>query len=79
MKPWQIALGLVSILGVVVALTAYTWFQMADTTMSANGIIALVVGVGLSLALGIGLMALVFYSSRSGHDDSVRDDKSGRD
>jgi hypothetical protein len=31
----------------------------------------MVLGVGLSLALGIGLMALVFYSNRSGHDDEV--------
>ena len=34
-------------------------------------IIALTLGVLFSLALGIGLMFLVFYSNRRGHDDEV--------
>lgn len=74
MKAWQIVLGLGIALAVVIALTAYTWFQMADTEMSWNGIAAMLGGVGLSLALGMGLMALVFYSHRSGHDDEVGHD-----
>lgn len=46
----------------------YVWDQMAGVSLSAHGIVALVLGVVVSLALGMGLMALVFYSSRKGFD-----------
>jgi len=36
--------------------------------MSTGGWIAMVFGIVVTLALGIGLMALMFYSSRSGRD-----------
>jgi hypothetical protein len=38
--------------------------------MNAAGIAALSIGIVLSAGLGIGLMALVFYSSR-GYDEAV--------
>lgn len=44
-------------------------FTRIDTTMSAHGWFALVLGVVISLAVGGGLMALVFFSSRRGYDD----------
>lgn len=43
--------------------------DVTDTQVSAHGFIALGLGVVLSLILGAGLMALVFYSARHGHDD----------
>ncbi len=46
--------------------------QTAGFAMPASGWIALLLGVGVSLALGIGLMVLMFYSSRKGHDDRVQ-------
>ncbi|HEY4170219.1 MAG TPA: hypothetical protein VGM96_25725 [Reyranella sp.] len=36
--------------------------------MSIGGWIAMILGVIATLALGIGLMTLMFYSSRSGRD-----------
>ncbi len=39
-----------------------------------EGYIALALGIVLSLVVGIGLMALVFYSSRSGYDEPPRQD-----
>ena len=36
--------------------------------MSGAGYVAMAFGIVVTLALGIGLMALVFYSSRKGHD-----------
>jgi len=36
--------------------------------MSAAGYVAMAFGIVATLALGVGLMALVFYSSRKGHD-----------
>jgi hypothetical protein len=37
--------------------------------MSTAGWIAMILGVIATLALGIGLMTLMFYSSRSGRDE----------
>ena len=39
--------------------------------MSIHGWIALSLGTFLSLAVGGGLMALVFYSARKGYDDRI--------
>lgn len=44
-------------------------FTRIETTMSGHGWFALILGVVISLALGAGLMALVFFSSRRGYDD----------
>src|SRR3954463_3061119 len=43
----------------------------AKVTISTNGILALILGGVGTLALGGGLMFLVFYSSRHGYDDAV--------
>jgi hypothetical protein len=68
----RIVAAMIAAVAAVIALTVYTWVQMGGTfAISWHGILAMVRGVGLSLALGIGLMALVFYSNRSGHDDEV--------
>ena len=40
-----------------------------DAPMSVHGWIALGLGTAFSLLIGCGLMALMFFSSRSGHDD----------
>jgi hypothetical protein len=50
-------------------LAAYGWVSLGDVQMDASGYIALVAGVIFTIALGGGLMALVFYSHRSGYDE----------
>lgn len=50
---------------------AFAWTGIADTEISRHGILALVLGVTFTLALGVGLMFLVFYSSRHGYDDEA--------
>lgn len=42
-------------------------------TVSVHAIIATVLGLSLSVALGGALMGLVFLSAGSGHDDSIVD------
>jgi hypothetical protein len=42
--------------------------ELAGQSMSTAGYVAMAFGIIATLALGIGLMALVFYSSRKGHD-----------
>ncbi len=47
------------------------WAAFGEVQFGGHGIVALALGVLLSLALGIGLMFLVFYSNRHGHDDEA--------
>ena len=66
------ALLLLVVLGAILLLVlanAATGFD--PSAMTLNGWIALALGTVLSLALGIGLMALVFYSARRGYDDRI--------
>jgi len=44
-----------------------------DLGLSLNGKIALAIGITATAGLGFALMALVFYSERSGADDAVHD------
>lgn len=41
--------------------------------MTIHGWIALGLGVSLTLGLAVGLMALTFHSSRTGHDETAAD------
>jgi hypothetical protein len=53
----------------VIAVGVYAWMSLGDVAMSAAGYIALGLGVVATVAVGVGLMALVFYSNRQGFDD----------
>jgi len=55
----------------VTAWWAITYTQAFDAEMSWHGVIALVLGVGISLALGVGLMHLAYRSHRTGHDEAA--------
>ena len=61
-----IAVVVVVLLG---ALMASMWTSLAGAGISAAGWFAMVLGILATLALGIGLMALVFISSRRGYDE----------
>ena len=51
---------------------AYAGLTEPGEPMPAQGYAAMIIGVVLSLVVGIGLMALVFYSSRRGYDEPPR-------
>lgn len=53
----------------VIAVGVYAWISMGEVTMSLAGYLSLVLGGLATLALGMGLMALVFYSNRQGFDE----------
>jgi ABC-type multidrug transport system permease subunit len=57
----------------VVAAVAGLWIGIGNTQISAAGWVAMALGVLLTLALGIGLMSLVFISSRRGYDEAGGD------
>jgi dipeptide/tripeptide permease len=64
-----VAVAVVLIVGVVVAIL---WAGIGDSDISPAGWIAMGLGVIITLALGVGLMALVFISSRRGYDEFGR-------
>ena len=62
-----------SLLAVSIAFAVFIWNDLGDVEMSGHGIAALVLGVVVTMGLGGGLMWLVFYSARKGHDDDASD------
>jgi drug/metabolite transporter (DMT)-like permease len=61
-------LGLLSI---VIAVIGVILVARGDNTVDASFLVATALGIGLTVLLGGGLMALTFLSSRSGHDEEV--------
>jgi len=64
----RIAIGGVAVIAIVLILT---WVLGGFQTLSVAGGLALIFGVVVTIGLGIALMALVFYSSRSERDEAV--------
>jgi hypothetical protein len=60
---------------IVVAVAIANWTGIGSAGIDANGWIALALGVLSTLALGIGLMALVFISNRRGYDEPPDKDR----
>ncbi|MCH8685937.1 hypothetical protein [Pedomonas mirosovicensis] len=65
---------LLALLAAVVTFVVVAWRSMGEVHISGVGIGALIAGVVLSVLVGGGLMALVFYSSRRGYDDRASTD-----
>jgi hypothetical protein len=64
-------IAIVVLAGFLVASVAYAvhaWTRMEDTTISGFGWVMLGLGVFFTIACGVGLMGLVFYSSRKNFD-----------
>ena len=51
--------------------SVYVWEKMGQVALSLHGWLALIAGAAGTIILGCGLMALSFYSSRSGHDEDA--------
>jgi hypothetical protein len=77
--PQWIARIIAATVGVIVVLLVFTWLLGGFAGMTARGDVALTLGVIVAVGLGIGLMTLVFYSSRTERDEAVhhpiRDDR----
>ena len=65
---WLILGVLVGLLVLAIVVLYVTWDPEQSGAMTGAGYAAMALGVVATLALGIGLMALVFYSNRSGRD-----------
>ena len=72
---WSLVIGFAVVIVVLLTLMVRSWSDVGGDGISVFGIIALTGGIVLTALLGIGLMALVFFSSRHGYDDiEARDD-----
>lgn len=70
-----LAIALFGILAMSGWYAAKAWTSIAGPPMPAGGYVAMIMGVIFSVALGCGLMALVFYSSRHGYDERASQDQ----
>jgi len=66
---WIAVVAAAVVVAAVLVVGASLWATAGDVEISLAGWIALVLGGLVALALGIGLMALVFISSRRGYDE----------
>lgn len=65
---WLALVVLIGFLGVSIWYAVYSWNAIGITHMSAFGWFALGAGSLITVAVGGGLMALIFYSSRNDYD-----------
>ncbi len=70
---WLIIAVLLCLLGATVWYVVKVWTETSG--MPTYGYVAMGVGAVVALALGFGLMALMFYSNREGYDDSAHKDR----
>ncbi|MGY3505171.1 hypothetical protein [Bradyrhizobium sp. USDA 4471] len=80
---WAIIFVLIALL-VAACVLGYLGWTSTEIAVPESGYVALVLGVVFSLVVGVGLMTLVFYSSRGGYDEpavlvkQLEDDERGR-
>jgi hypothetical protein len=66
---WIILIVLLSLLVGTGVVIYFGWILGNGTDVPTSGYAAMAFGVIISLAVGFGLMALLFYSSRKGYDE----------
>jgi flagellar basal body-associated protein FliL len=66
---WIIIIVLLLLLVATCAVIYFGWALANGTDVPTSGYAAMAFGVIISLAVGFGLMALLFYSSRKGYDE----------
>lgn len=67
---------IIALLGFLIAALWYgakIWFSYDNVEISFHGNLAMILGIIFTLLVGCGLMALMFYSSRHGHDIGAYD------
>jgi hypothetical protein len=70
-----LVLALLAILGASMWFALQAWTSIDGPPIPTQGYVAMILGVVFSIAIGAGLMALVFYSSRHGYDDASNRDQ----
>ena len=65
---WLAVAVLAAFLVGAIAYAAYGWNSLSDVSMPLSGWLYMTLGIVVTFAVGAGLMALIFYSSRKGRD-----------
>ena len=65
---WIALIVLGALLAVSIWYAAHAWLALSGVAMSPMGWFFLICGIVVTIALGAGLMALLFYSSRKNYD-----------
>jgi hypothetical protein len=68
---WLVAATAFALVAAVAIVIGRFWNAIGVAEISPGGWLAMGFGIITTLALGIGLMALMFFSSRHGYDDTV--------
>ncbi len=69
-----VVIALAAVSAVAIVIGAF-WNELGASQISVAGWLALIFGVVITFALGCGLMALMFVSSRRGYDDRINRDR----
>ncbi len=69
----------ISVFLITVFSSWFVWDMIGDVSLSFHGWLALIIGSFFIFIVGSFLMALSFYSHRSGHDQDVHEDSSFND
>ncbi len=69
MQKAAIIIPLIAFLAASIWFAVYFWTADQGPPMPTSGYVAMGLGILFSLVIGIGLMALVFYSHRHGYDE----------
>jgi TRAP-type C4-dicarboxylate transport system permease small subunit len=69
---WIAVAVAIAVVAAVAAAIGWLWASLGESAISPAGWLAMGLGVLVTLALGIGLMALVFISNRRGFDEPDR-------
>lgn len=72
MRKIALVLPLFGFLAASVWFAFFVWTTDEGPPMPVTGYVAMILGVLFSLLVGIGLMALIFYSHRHGYDERVQ-------
>ena len=72
-----LVVALVAIMIAALWFAVSAWTEVSGPPMPPVGYAAMIMGVLLSLVVGCGLMALLFYSSRHGYDEQHPPDEHG--
>jgi hypothetical protein len=65
---WLVLGVLIGLLCLAIVVLYVSWDPDQSGAMTGAGYIAMTLGIVATLALGVGLMALMYYSNRSGRD-----------
>jgi hypothetical protein len=63
------AAGAGAVIFVVLVMVTRPWLSTGGSHLSSAGWFAMIFGVVVTLGLGIGLMAMVFFGNRRGYDE----------